>query len=79
MPDLSTPRRPPREPVSYPPSTVLNPEQLAAALDTSVDTLERDGDWIPWFTIGVRGKRVVWGQVLEILQQRAERALRGAA
>lgn len=51
--------------------SVLTPNELAAALKTSrrkIDAMD-----LPFFMLGKR-QRYIWGQVLDVLAQRAEQA-----
>jgi hypothetical protein len=52
------------EPKGYPPDTVLTKAQLAAALSTSEDSVERAG--IPAsYALGSRCPRFIWADVIQ--------------
>lgn len=59
--------------ITYPETAVLTAAQVKDALQVSLPTVNRM-DYIPWFYIGKRSKRVVWGTLLRVLQARGERA-----
>jgi hypothetical protein len=59
----------PTPPITYPRDAVLNVEQLAAGLGVSVRTVEKMD--LPTVYIGPRLKRWIWGDVLDVLRQRA--------
>lgn len=53
-----------REPIGFPPETVMTKEQLASALNVHVDTLDRSG--IPAsYALGSRTPRYIWGDVIQ--------------
>lgn len=54
---------------TYPRDAVLTVKQLAEALGVSVRTVERMD--VPTIYIGKRTRRFIWGQVLDVLAQRA--------
>jgi hypothetical protein len=54
---------------SYSRDDVLTPRELATALGVSVRTIERMD--LPTVYIGHRTKRFVYGQVLDVLKERA--------
>jgi hypothetical protein len=56
-------------PVTYPREAVLDIEQLAAGLGVSVRTIERMD--LPTVILGARTKRFIWGQILDVLAERA--------
>jgi hypothetical protein len=56
-------------PVVYSRDAVLDIAQLAAGLGVSVRTAERMD--LPSFLVGVRSRRYLWGQVLDVLAERA--------
>jgi hypothetical protein len=52
------------EPKGYPPDTILTKAQLAAALSTSEDSIERAG--IPAsYALGTRCPRFIWADVIQ--------------
>jgi hypothetical protein len=54
--------------VGYPPDTILTREQLAVALSTSDDSIERAG--IPAsYALGSRSPRYIWGDVVAWFRQ----------
>jgi hypothetical protein len=54
-------------PTGFPPDTILTRDQLALALSTSVDTIERSG--IPAsYALGSRCPRYVWKDVVAWFQ-----------
>lgn len=55
--------------VAYPETAVLDKAQLAAALRVSERQVERLD--LPCVYLGAKTPRWVWGQVLEILRERA--------
>lgn len=55
--------------VAYPETAVLDKAQLAAALGISERQVERQD--FPCVYLGTKCPRWVWGQVLEILKERA--------
>ncbi len=57
-------------PVGYPPDTVLNKEQCAAALGISVDTLERSRVPVS-YALGERSPRYLWRLVCEYIAKGA--------
>jgi hypothetical protein len=58
----------PPSPMGFPPDTILTREQLALALSTSVDTIERSG--IPAsYALGSRCPRYLWKDVVAWFQQ----------
>ena len=61
--------REPRPVVAYPETAVLDKAQLAAALGISERQVERQD--FPCVYLGTKCPRWVWGQVLEILKERA--------
>jgi hypothetical protein len=56
-------------PITYPREAVLDIEQLAAGLGVSVRTIERMD--LPTVILGARTKRFIWGQILDVLAERA--------
>lgn len=58
-----------RLPVVYSRDAVVDIEQLAAGLGVSVRTAERMD--LPSFIVGARSRRWLWGQVLDVLAERA--------
>lgn len=56
--------------VAYSRDTVLNIEQVAAGLQVSARTVERLD--IPFFLLGPRRKRYIWGEVLDFCKRRQE-------
>ncbi len=54
------------DPVGYPPDTVLNKDQCAAALGISLDTLERSRVPVS-YALGERTPRYLWRQVCEYI------------
>lgn len=56
------------DPITYPRDAVLNEEQVAAALQISVDKVKQAD--LPTVYFG-RDKRFVWGQILDALIERA--------
>lgn len=54
--------------ITYPSDAVLNEEQVAAALQVSVEKVKKAD--LPTIYFG-RDKRYVWGQVLDALKERA--------
>lgn len=56
-------------PITYPREAVLDIDQLAAGLGVSVRTIERMD--LPTVILGARTKRFIWGQVLDVLAERA--------
>lgn len=56
-------------PVTYTREAVLDIEQLAAGLGVSVRTVERMD--LPTVILGARTKRFIWGQILDVLAERA--------
>jgi hypothetical protein len=64
MPDVMT------APQGYPPETVMTQQQLAAALNVSVDTVIRAG--VPAvYRLGKQTPRYIWGDVLAWLKAAA--------
>lgn len=63
------PERPTRPVVSYPREAVVDLEQLAAGLGVGRGVAEKMD--LPFFMAGAR-MRFVWGQVLDVLEQRAK-------
>ena len=61
--------RPTKPVVAYPREAVVNLDQLAAALGVSRQIAEKMD--LPFFMAGAR-QRFVWGQVLDVLAQRAK-------
>jgi len=57
------------EPVTFPREAVLTIQEVAAALRVSVRTVERSD--LPTVYLGGRPRRFVWGQVLDVLAERA--------
>lgn len=57
----------PQRPISYPPETVLNIEQVAEWLQVSTRTVERLD--IPFFLLGKRTKRYLARHVLEFIEK----------
>lgn len=55
--------------VAYTRETVLTAEQVAAALQIGVRTLERLD--VPCFFLGVRTRRYIWGAVLDFCERRS--------
>ena len=58
-----------RAPITYKRDAVLRIEQVAAGLGVSVRTVERLD--LPTIYFGKRTKRYLWGQVLDIIAERA--------
>lgn len=58
-----------KPPAERPRDAVLTAQQLAAALQVSVRTIERMD--LPAVYFGRRTRRYIWGQVLDVLKERA--------
>jgi hypothetical protein len=65
MPESSTPA----VLITYPRDAVLTIEQVAAGLGVSVRTVERSD--LPTVYLGSKTRRYLWGQVLDVLRERA--------
>ena len=57
-------------PITYPRDAIVTVEQVAAALQVSVKTVQRMD--LPTIYIGRRTARYLWGAVLDILAERAQ-------
>ena len=57
-------------PVTYPRDAVVTVEQVAAALQVSVKTVQRMD--LPMIPVSRRTVRYLWGQVLDLLAERAQ-------
>ena len=56
--------RPPSPPLGFPPDTVMTRQQLALALSTSEDSIERAG--VPAsYALGSRNPRYIWADVIQ--------------
>lgn len=55
--------------VTYARDAILRIEQVAAGLDVSVRTVERMD--LPTIYLGKRTRRYLWGQILDVLKERA--------
>jgi hypothetical protein len=55
-------------PVGYPPETVMTRQQLAGALSTSEDSIERSKIPVS-YALGPRNPRYVWGDVVEWIRK----------
>lgn len=60
----------PAAPITYPRDAIVTAEQVAAALQVSVKTVQRMD--LPTIPIGRRGARYLWSQVLDALAERAQ-------
>lgn len=60
----------PAAPITYPRDAIVTVEQVAAALQVSVKTVDRMD--LPTVYIGRRMRRYLWGKVLDVLAERAQ-------
>jgi len=57
------------DPITYPRDTLLTIDEIAAALRVSVRTIERMD--LPTVYCGPKNRRYLWGQILDVLRERA--------
>lgn len=66
---MTTMAEPIAHPITYPRDAIVTVEQVAAALQVSVKTVQRMD--LPMIPVGRRAYRFLWSQVLDVLERNA--------